>query len=60
MHFITTNNYLYLKIDNIDEVTSKRLQALKAIEKDKARVTRSYNKKVKKLFQIGYTTRFSV
>ena len=43
-----------LMLDNIDEVTNKRLQTLKAIEKDKARVARAYNKKVKaKSFRIG-------
>ena len=41
-------------MDNIDEVTDQRLKALKEIEKDKARVARAYNKKVKnKSFQIG-------
>ena len=41
-------------MDNIDEVTDKRLAALKAIENDKLRVARAYNKKVKlKNFQIG-------
>ena len=41
-------------MDNIDEVSDKRLQALKEIEKDKFRVVRAYNKKVKaKSFQIG-------
>jgi len=34
-------------MDNIDEVADKRLEALRAIEKDKLRVTRAYNKKVK-------------
>ena len=34
-------------MDNIDEVTDKRLKALKEIEKDKLRVARAYNKKVK-------------
>ena len=34
-------------MDNIDEVTDKRLKALKVIEKDKLRVARAYNKKVK-------------
>ena len=38
---------------NIDEVTDKRLKALKEIEKDKLRVPRAYNKKVKlKSFQV--------
>jgi hypothetical protein len=41
-------------LDNIDEVTDKRLQALKEIEKDKIWVARAYNKKVKlKSFQVG-------
>ena len=41
-------------MDNIDEVSDKRLQALKEIEKDKLRVPRAYNKKVRaKSFQNG-------
>ena len=41
-------------MDNIDEVTDKRLKALKEIEKDKLRVARAYSKKVKlKSFQVG-------
>ena len=41
-------------MDNIDEVTDKRLKALKEIEKDKLRVARVYNKRVKlKSFQVG-------
>ena len=41
-------------MDNIDEVSDKWLQALKAIEKDKFRVARTYNKKVRaKSFQVG-------
>ena len=36
-----------LMMDNIDEVSDKRLQALKEIEKDKLRVARAYNKKVR-------------
>ena len=43
-----------LMMDNIDEVTDKRLKALKKIEKDKFRVARAYNKKIKlKSFQVG-------
>jgi hypothetical protein len=34
-------------MDNIDEVTDKRMEALEEIEKDKRRVARAYNKKVK-------------
>jgi hypothetical protein len=45
--------YHDLMMDNIDEVTDVRLKALKKIEKDKARVARAYNKKVKsKSFQV--------
>jgi hypothetical protein len=41
-------------MDNIDEVTDKRMKVLKEIEKDKVRVARAYNKKVKdKSFQVG-------
>jgi hypothetical protein len=41
-------------MDNIDEVTDKRLMALKDIEKDKLIVVRACNKKVKaKSFQLG-------
>jgi hypothetical protein len=41
-------------MDNIDEVTDKRLEALEAIEKDKRRVARAYNKRVKaNYFQVG-------
>ena len=41
-------------MDNIDEVTDKRLKALKEIEKHKLRVAKVYNKKVKiKSFLFG-------
>ena len=41
-------------MDNIDEVSDKRMQALKEIENDKLRVARAYNKKVRaKSFQVG-------
>jgi hypothetical protein len=47
-------DYHILMMDNIDEVIDKRLRALKEIEKDKLRVARTYNKKVKnKSFQVG-------
>jgi hypothetical protein len=46
--------YHNLMMDNINEITDKRMRALKEIEKDKARVARAYNKKVRpKLFQVG-------
>ena len=40
-------DYYNSMMDNIDEVTDKRMKALKEIEKDKLRVVRAYNKKVK-------------
>ena len=47
-------DYCNMMLDNIDEVSDKRLKALKDIENDKARVARAYNKKVKpKSFQVG-------
>ena len=51
-------DYYNSMMDNIDEVTDKRLKALKEIEKDKLRVARAYNKKVKsKSFQVGNLAR---
>jgi hypothetical protein len=51
---LSTVDFYNLMMDNIDEVADKRLAALGAIEKDKLRVARAYNKKVKlKNFQIG-------
>jgi hypothetical protein len=47
-------DYYNSMMDNIDEVTDKRVIALGAIEKDKIMVARAYNKKVKaKSFQVG-------
>jgi hypothetical protein len=47
-------DYHDLMIDNIDEVTDKRLMALKGIKKDKIMVAKAYTKKVKaKSFQVG-------
>ena len=47
-------DYYDLMMDNIDEVSDKRMQTLKEIEKDKLRVARAYNKKVRaKSFQVG-------
>jgi len=46
--------YHDIMMDNVDEVTDKRLKALKEIEKDKAHVAKTYNRKVKsKSFQVG-------
>jgi hypothetical protein len=51
---LSVDTYHALMVDNIDEVTDKRLEALEAIEKDKRRVARAYNKMVKaKSFQVG-------
>jgi hypothetical protein len=45
--------YYDLMMDNINKVTDKRIKALKDMEKDKARVVRAYNTKVKsKSFQV--------
>ena len=47
-------DYHDLMMDDIDKVSDKRLQALKKIEKNKLRVARAYNKKVRpKSFQVG-------
>jgi hypothetical protein len=48
------DTYHALMMDNIDEVIDKRLEALEAIVKDKRRVVRAYNKRVRaKSFQVG-------
>jgi hypothetical protein len=50
---LVVNSYYALMMDNIDEVTDKRLEALVEIERDKRRVARAYNRKVKaKSFQV--------
>jgi hypothetical protein len=41
-------------MDNINEVTDKRVMALEEIEKDKIMIAKAYNKKVKaKSFKVG-------
>ena len=51
---LTAVDYYDLMMDNIDEVSDKRLQALKEINKYKFPVARAYNKKVRaKSFQVG-------
>ena len=51
---LSTVDFYNLMMDNIDEVADKCLSALNAIERDKLRVARAYNKKVKlKNFQVG-------
>ena len=47
-------DFYNLMMDNIDEVADKCLVALKSIERDKLRVARAYNEKVKlKHFKVG-------
>jgi hypothetical protein len=51
---LTIGDYHDLMINNIDEVTDKRMMALREIERDKVIVAEAYNKRVKaKSFQIG-------
>jgi hypothetical protein len=51
---LDVESYYALMMDNIDEVTDKHMEALEEIEKDKRRVARAYNKKIKvKSFQVG-------
>jgi hypothetical protein len=47
-------DYHNLMLDRLDEVLDERVKALVEIERDKWRVARACNKKVKeKLFQVG-------
>jgi predicted methyltransferase len=39
---------MMMMMNNVNEVTDKRLRALKEMEKDKARVAKVYNKKIQK------------
>jgi hypothetical protein len=51
---LAVRDYYNLMMDNINEVTNKRLVALGEIEKDKIMVTKAYKKKVKaNSFQVG-------
>ncbi|XP_012700706.1 protein NYNRIN-like [Setaria italica] len=51
---LDVDTYHTLMMENVDEVTDKRLEALKEIEKDKILVARAHNKKVKvKSFQVN-------
>ena len=51
---LSAEDYHNLMMDNIDEVADKRIKALKDIEKEKLRVEKAYNKRVRlKDFQIG-------
>jgi hypothetical protein len=47
-------DYHNLMLDRLGEVWDERIKTLGKIERDKLRVARDYNKKVKKkLFQVG-------
>jgi hypothetical protein len=47
-------DYYNLMLDRLDGVLDKRVKALGEIERDKLRVARVYNKRVKKKsFQVG-------
>jgi hypothetical protein len=51
---LTVMDYYNSMMDNINEVTDKRVIALGTIEKDKIKIAKAYNKKVKaKSFQVG-------
>ena len=51
---LSAEDYCSLMMDNVDEVADKRVIALREIEKEKLRVAKTYNKKVRlKDFQIG-------
>nr|AAQ56455.1 putative integrase [Oryza sativa Japonica Group] len=51
---LSSEDYKTLMGDNLDGVIDERLRALEEIEKEKKRVAKAYNKRVKaKLFQIG-------
>jgi hypothetical protein len=41
--------YHNLMVDRLDEVSDERVKALGEIERDKLRIARAYNKKVKKI-----------
>jgi hypothetical protein len=47
-------DYHNLMLDRLNEVSDERVKALDEIKRDKLRVDRAYNKRVKeKLFQVG-------
>jgi hypothetical protein len=48
-------DYHNLMLDRLDEVSDERVKTLGEIERDKLRVVKAYNKRVKeKSFQVGY------
>jgi hypothetical protein len=47
-------NYHNLKLNRLEEMSDERVKDLGEIERDKLRVARAYNKRVKKkIFQVG-------
>jgi hypothetical protein len=51
---LSTVNYHNLMLDRLDEVLDERVKALGEIERDKLRVAKAYNRRVKeKSFQVG-------
>jgi hypothetical protein len=47
-------DYHNLMLDRLDEVSNERMKALGEIERDKLRVAKAYNKRVReKSFQVG-------
>jgi hypothetical protein len=47
-------DYHNLKLDRLDEVSDETVKTLGGIERDKLKIARAYNKKVKeKSFQVG-------
>jgi hypothetical protein len=43
---LSSKMYYNIMIDNIDEISSKRLMAIRDIEKEKLQVAKTYNKRV--------------
>jgi hypothetical protein len=43
---LSSKKYYNIMIDNIDEISSKRLMAIRDIEKEKLQVAKTYNKRV--------------
>jgi hypothetical protein len=51
---LSTVDYQNLILNRLDEVSDEGMKALGEIERDKLRVAKAYNKRVKeKLFQVG-------
>jgi hypothetical protein len=51
---LSATNYHNLMFDRLDEALDERIKALREIERDKLRVARAYNKRVKeKSFHVG-------